>query len=340
MGQGLTTLCYLEKDGKYLMLHRTVKKHDVNKDKWIGIGGHFENWESPEECILRETKEETGYTLTSYRLRGVVTFISGTDDNEYMFLYTADGFEGEPIPCNEGELEWVDKEQIWNLNLWEGDKIFFRLLDENHPFFSLKLVYDGHSGLVEAALDGKPMELFDILDEEGKPTGIVKERGVAHREGSAHPTAHIWIVRPNENSGFDLLLQKRSSKKDSYPGCLDISSAGHVSAGDDVTDSAVRELSEELGIHATKEELEPVGVLKSYSENTFWGQPFKNKEFSHIYIYRKPVDAEALTLQETEVEAVEWMDFDKCLEQVQNGSLKSCLHTKELTLVGRYLGIL
>ena len=160
MGQGLTTLCYLEKDGKYLMLHRTVKKHDVNKDKWIGIGGHFENWESPEECILREAKEETGYTLTSYRLRGVVTFISGTDDNEYMFLYTADGFEGEPIPCNEGELEWVEKSKIGELELWEGDRIFFELLENEQPFFSLKLVYNTDDVLEYAALDGKEMKDF------------------------------------------------------------------------------------------------------------------------------------------------------------------------------------
>ena len=127
---GLSTLCYIEKDGKYLMLHRTVKKQDVNKDKWIGVGGHFEADESPEECVLREVKEETGYTLTSYRYRGIVTFVSGNGVTEYMSLFTADGFEGTPIPCDEGELEWVDIDEVWKLNIWEGDKIFFRLLDE------------------------------------------------------------------------------------------------------------------------------------------------------------------------------------------------------------------
>lgn len=154
----LSTLCYIEKDHKYLMLHRTVKKNDVNKDKWIGVGGHFEKDESPEECLLREVKEETGYTLTSYRYRGLVTFISGKGATEYMSLFTADGFEGEPIECDEGELVWVDIDEIENLNIWEGDKIFFRLLAENREFFSLKLVYDAQDNLIEAALDGKPYE--------------------------------------------------------------------------------------------------------------------------------------------------------------------------------------
>ena len=155
----LSTLCYIEKDGKYLMVHRVVKKNDVNKDKWIGVGGHFEQNESPEECLLREVKEETGYTLTSYQYRGLVTFVSGTGVTEYMSLFTADGYEGEPIACDEGVLEWVPIEEIPNLNIWEGDKIFFRLLAETREFFSLKLVYDGQDKLIEAALNGKPMEL-------------------------------------------------------------------------------------------------------------------------------------------------------------------------------------
>ena len=157
--KNLSTLCYLQRDGAYLMLHRTVKKNDVNKDKWIGVGGHFEEGESPEECLLREVKEETGYTLTSFRFRGLVTFLSGNGVTEYMSLFTADGFEGEPIPCDEGVLEWVPREKIPELNIWEGDKIFFRLLAEEIPFFSLKLVYDGQGGLVEAQLNGKRLAL-------------------------------------------------------------------------------------------------------------------------------------------------------------------------------------
>ena len=155
----LSTLCYIEKDNKYLMLHRVKKKNDINKDKWIGIGGHFEQDDSPEECVLREVKEETGYTLTSYQYRGLVTFVSGSGVTEYMSLFTADEFEGEEIPCNEGNLEWVEKDQVYSLNIWEGDKIFFRLLEEKRPFFSLKLVYDGGDTLIEAALDGVPMNL-------------------------------------------------------------------------------------------------------------------------------------------------------------------------------------
>ena len=157
--KNLSTLCYLQRDGAYLMLHRTVKKNDVNKDKWIGVGGHFEEGESPEECLLREVKEETGYTLTSFRFRGLVTFLCGDGVTEYMSLFTADGFEGEPIPCDEGVLEWVPREKIPELNIWEGDKIFFRLLAEEIPFFSLKLVYDGQGGLVEAQLNGKRLAL-------------------------------------------------------------------------------------------------------------------------------------------------------------------------------------
>ena len=153
-----STLIYLERGDEYLMLHRTVKKNDVNKDKWIGVGGHFEADESPEECLLREVREETGYTLTSFRFRAIVTFVSGDGVTEYMSLFTADGFTGTPIPCNEGELEWVDKEEVLRLNLWEVDRIFLRLLNESEDFFSLKLVYDGSGGLVSAALNGAPLE--------------------------------------------------------------------------------------------------------------------------------------------------------------------------------------
>ncbi|HJC37542.1 MAG TPA: 8-oxo-dGTP diphosphatase [Candidatus Mediterraneibacter faecigallinarum] len=158
MAAKLSTLCYIEKEGRYLMLHRTVKKNDVNHDKWIGVGGHFEYGESPEECLLREVKEETGYTLTSWRYRGIVTFVYGEAVVEYMSLYTADGFKGDPIDCDEGELEWIDKSAVPSLELWEGDRIFFRLLDEGREFFSLKLVYDTEDVLRYAALDGVPLE--------------------------------------------------------------------------------------------------------------------------------------------------------------------------------------
>ena len=151
----MTTLCYLEREGSYLMLHRVKKKNDMNHDKWIGVGGHFEDRESPEDCVLRETREETGLTLTDYRLRGVVTFLCG-DIQEYMFLYTATGWTGEMTDCTEGTLEWVPKGRVPELPIWEGDKVFFRLLEEERPFFSLKLVYEGER-LTEAVVDGTPI---------------------------------------------------------------------------------------------------------------------------------------------------------------------------------------
>lgn len=153
----LTTLCYIENENQYLMLHRIRKKNDVNHDKWIGVGGKFERGESPEECLLREVKEETGYTLTSWKYRGIITFVYGEDIVEYMSLYTADKYEGTQIDCDEGVLEWVDKDKISELNLWEGDRIFFRLLDERDDFFSLKLVYNTEDVLQKAVLDGKKL---------------------------------------------------------------------------------------------------------------------------------------------------------------------------------------
>lgn len=153
----LTTLCYIENENQYLMLHRIRKKNDVNHDKWIGVGGKFEHGESPEECLLREVKEETGYTLKSWKYRGIITFVYGEDIVEYMSLYTADQYEGTQIDCDEGVLEWVDKDKISELNLWEGDRIFFRLLDEREDFFSLKLVYNTEDVLQRAVLDGKKL---------------------------------------------------------------------------------------------------------------------------------------------------------------------------------------
>ena len=151
-----TTLCYLERDNAYLMLHRVKKQDDYNPDKWVGVGGKFERFESPEECLVRDVREETGLTLTRYRARGLLTFVLG-NMTEFIHLFTADGWEGEMLrgdACREGVLEWVPKEKVDQLPIWEGDKLFFRLLKEEHPYFSLKLVYDGDT-LTEAALDGK-----------------------------------------------------------------------------------------------------------------------------------------------------------------------------------------
>ena len=149
-----TTLCYIEQDGKYLMLHRIKKENDVNRDKWIGIGGKFEDKESPEDCVLREALEETGLTLEKIKYRGIVTFVSDRYETEWMHLFTSDQFSGKIKDCDEGVLEWIEKDALYSLPLWEGDKIFLRLLDENVPFFSLKLSYKGDV-LQEAVLNGE-----------------------------------------------------------------------------------------------------------------------------------------------------------------------------------------
>ena len=153
-----TTLCHIEKDGKYLMLHRVKKQNDLNHDKWVAIGGKFEDKESPEECNLRETLEETGLTLNSARYCGIVTFVSDKWETEYMHIFHSTDFCGELKPCDEGNLCWVDKKEVYNLPIWEGDKIFFRLIENNVPFFSLKLEYVGDT-LVNAVLNGKKLEI-------------------------------------------------------------------------------------------------------------------------------------------------------------------------------------
>lgn len=147
-----TTLCYIEQNGKYLMLHRIKKENDLNHDKWIGIGGKFEDKESPEDCVIREALEETGLVLDHPCYRGIVTFVSDQYETEWMHLFTADKFSGCIKDCDEGVLEWIEKEKLYSLPLWEGDKIFLELLDSDAPFFSLKLSYKGDI-LQEAVLN-------------------------------------------------------------------------------------------------------------------------------------------------------------------------------------------
>ena len=335
MNGQMTTLCYLERDGEWLMLHRTRKEGDLNRDKWLGVGGRFEPGESPEECVRREVLEETGFVLDTCSFRGIVTFCCG-DTYEYMFLFTASRWHGTQIECDEGELTWIDKERVWGLNLWEGDKIFFRLLDEKHPFFSLKLVYHTDGTLAGALLDGKPMELFDIYDEEGQKTGLVKERGVAYREGAYHHTVHMWIARKNEKGGRDLLVQKRAACKDSNPGDYDISSAGHIEAGGETLPAAKRELMEELGLSAEESDLHWIGIHKVDFRSEFRGIPFHDREFSDVYVLEKPVDETKLTLQAEEVEEVRWFDFDELKKAVEENTIPHCIYPDELEMLERY----
>ena len=154
-----TTLCYIHNDrGETLLLHRVKKQQDLNRDKWIGVGGKFEDGESPEECLLREVREETGLTLTRYRYRGIVTFVSAKYETEYMHLFTADGFTGRLTDCDEGTLEWVPDDRVQELPTWAGDRIFLELLAQDAPFFSLKLEYDAGDRLLRAVLDGRELE--------------------------------------------------------------------------------------------------------------------------------------------------------------------------------------
>lgn len=149
-----TSLCYISSGGKYLMLHRIKKENDENKDKWVGIGGKFEEGESPEDCVLREVREETGLTLLRLFYRGIVTFVSNEYGTEYMHLFTSDRFKGTLTACDEGVLEWIPISMVKSLPAWEGDRIFLDLISKEGPFFSLKLNYD-HSTLTAAVLDGK-----------------------------------------------------------------------------------------------------------------------------------------------------------------------------------------
>ncbi len=157
-----TTLCYIEKNGRYLMLHRVKKENDLNRDKWIGIGGKFEEGESPEECNLREVEEETSLKLHSAKYCGIVTFVSDKWGTEYMHLFHSDDFSGTVKECDEGNLEWIKISDIYSLPLWQGDKIFLHLIEEKVPFFSLKLVYEGQI-LMSAKLNGNNINLGEYL---------------------------------------------------------------------------------------------------------------------------------------------------------------------------------
>lgn len=177
-----STICYIEKDQKYLMLLRNKKKQDVNQGKWIGVGGHCEDGESPEDCIRREVREESGLILDQLSFRGVITFVYGNSMTEYIYLFTSSAFHGQQIPCNEGELHWIDRDRLYDLNLWDGDRIFLHLMEKNGNFFSLKLIYDAKDHIQEAVLNGEKLLLYPLLDENGNETGSMQIKEVIDLE--------------------------------------------------------------------------------------------------------------------------------------------------------------
>ena len=180
------------------------------------------------------------------------------------------------------------------------------------------------------------MEIFDVVDEAGRPTGEIADRDTAHREGIRHRTAHVWVIRKTA-SGYDVLLQKRSMEKDSFPGMYDTSSAGHIPAGSEPHESALRELFEELGISADGTQLEYAGLFRIRYEKTFHGKIFRDNEVSSVYVYREPVDADRLTLQASEVDEVRWFDMEAVWEEIQRDRSRFCVPTEGLNLLREYL---
>lgn len=180
------------------------------------------------------------------------------------------------------------------------------------------------------------MEYLDVVDENGIPTGEIVERTKAHQEGTLHHTSHVWVVRYHQGV-VQILLQRRSENKDSYPGCYDISSAGHIPAGDDYVESAIRELGEELGLYVDPGELIDCGFHRSHTEENFHGKPFKNSEVSKVYLLWRDVEESEFVVQEEEVDGVLWLDFDKCLEMVKKDQIPNCIDVHELEMIGRHL---
>ena len=180
------------------------------------------------------------------------------------------------------------------------------------------------------------MEYLDIVSEDGNPTGETVDRDTAHREGILHRTAHVWVVRKG-NDGYEILLQKRSMNKDSFPGLYDTSSAGHIPAGAEFVESAIRELSEELGIDATPGQLNYAGMFRIQYEKVFHERMFKDNEVTKVYVYMEPVEIDGLTLQESEVEEVRWFNLDEVAEEIKTSRKRFCVPTEGLCILMRYL---
>lgn len=330
------TLCYIERDGKFLMLLRNKKSNDPNEGKWIGVGGKREQGESPEECAKREIWEETGLKAIRLLHCGDVFFRSDVWEDEIMRLYLVPEFEGELAPdCDEGELHWISKDSVFDLNLWDGDRIFLQYLLSGRKFDVMELTYTGDR-LCGCTVDGAAIELLDVYNEDGSPAGYVASREFVHWRGLWHTTVHIWVVGSDDRGKPSLLLQLRSADRRLYPSCWDISSAGHLPAGEDALNGAVREIGEELGLRVSPEELTCVGTMQMTYDDDF-DEGYHDREFCRLFILRRQVDVSSLHLQEAEVEQVMTMGFDEIAEAVKNGSLHHCLHMKELAFIRPFI---
>ena len=219
-------------------------------------------------------------------------------------------------------------------------------LNKGYPLDSLsvhiessKYYYDMDNHQVEQLAVGngfrkffEKLEMFDIVDEKGEPTGETVERTLAHSQGIRHRTSHVWLLRKRQGR-VEILLQKRSADKDSFPGCYDISSAGHIPAGVDYISSALRELKEELGEEASSEELRCCGTRYIRYEEVFYGKPFRDNQVSKVFLLWRDKEAEEFTLQREEIEEVKWFDFYECMEQVKNNTIRHCIMQEELEMI-------
>ena len=330
------TLCYLERNGQYLMLLRNKKSNDPNEGKWIGVGGKPEQGETPEECAKREILEETGLRAAALHPCGDVFFYSDVWEDEIMHLYLVDDFSGElNAECDEGELCWIDKERIFDLNLWDGDRIFLQYMMNGRRFDRMELTYTGER-LCSCTVDGTAVELLDVCHEDGSPAGYVASRDYVHWKGLWHTTVHIWVVEKDEEGSPSLLLQLRSADRRLYPSCWDISSAGHIPAGEDALHGAVREVGEELGLRIRPEDLAYIGTMKMTYDDDY-DEGYHDREYCRLYLLRREVDVSSMNLQEAEVEQVMTMRYDDIVKAVGDGSLHHCLKMEELEFLRQFI---
>ena len=329
------TLCYIERDGKILMMFRNKKPNDPNEGKWIGVGGKVEPGETVEQCARREILEETGLTVRELTAWGDVWFRSDVWEDEVMHLFAASGAEGELSECDEGELHWIEKDEVFSLRLWDGDRVFLKYLMQGVKFDRMELEYHGDR-LCRCVVDGNEEELLDVNLRNGEPSGMVVSRDFVHWKGQWHPTVHVWLTGRDPQGKPTLLLQLRAAGKRLYPSHWDISAAGHIPAGERPLNGALRELEEELGVHAAPDDPVYAGVLiMTYDDDI--GQGYHDREHCYVYLLHSDADESEFTLQASEVEKVMWMPFDELYEAVRRNTFHHCLFTRELDFIRPFI---